>query len=872
MTAEQLLVAAQHRPRRVRDLAWVRLQDDRAERGPIETLRLWWAIGLAERELGDWSAARVALERALDLAVETPDRQLAAGVQSSLAFVIAHDGELDAALALLARAEPFVTGIERARLIAQRGVLHLRRGRLDAAAADLTAACRAQVRLGDRLAEARTRVNLGNLLSQQGRHGTARRHLETAARLATALGQDVAAATARHNLAWVATVQGDTPAALDYYARAEREYRRTGAVAHLARLHGDHARTLADAHLLADAQALLERALEVVEGSSNALDAADLALTSAEILLARGDSEAARACAEQAATRLRAQGRERWADLAEQVVLQARIGGGDSTVEVVDALSANSELLAVHGWRSESLRGILIAARVDAQAGRTDRTAEALARVRPALARVRRVDRILLADVQALMHEAHGERAAARRAIGRGLRVAAGLQAELGSLEARAHAAAHGYSLTEQGARLAVADRRPRELLHRIEATRLMMSSQPLLRPPDDEAMAEHLAELRQLAQLLGDGERSPAEHRAADARRLSVEAAVRRHTRTARSTVFGRPADSLEDEMRAATATLGHRQLVAHAALDGRLLAVTLDRRRARLHDLGSIESLRVSIDTLGFALHRLNRTSGSPASRAAASTLLQLTAAELGDVVLPPDVIGRDGPLVVVPTGVLHGVPWGALPQLVGRELSISPSFTGWAIARDRARASDPARGPSFVAGPDLEFAEREVRRLARAYDHPAVAIGQRATSARCVALLGSSHVAHLACHGTFRADNPLFSTLRLVDGPVNVYDLERSSAMPRTVVLSACSAGTSTATQGGTLLGLASALMAFGASSIVAPLSPVNDEQVVEVMVRLHDGLRSGLEPAVALARARTEPGAIDPTAAAFVVIGA
>jgi CHAT domain-containing protein len=162
--------------------------------------------------------------------------------------------------------------------------------------------------------------------------------------------------------------------------------------------------------------------------------------------------------------------------------------------------------------------------------------------------------------------------------------------------------------------------------------------------------------------------------------------------------------------------------------------------------------------------------------------------------------------------------------------------------------------------------------VRRLARRAGGAAVATGDRATSARCLQLLGSSHVAHIACHGTFRADNPLFSTLRLADGPVNVYDLERSAGMARTVVLSACSAGASTAMQGDTLLGLAGALMAFGASSIIAPLSPVNDEHVLDAMVRLHEGLRAGLEPSAALARVRVDGAPGDPTAGAFVVIGA
>ena len=95
-----------------------------------------------------------------------------------------------------------------------------------------------------------------------------------------------------------------------------------------------------------------------------------------------------------------------------------------------------------------------------------------------------------------------------------------------------------------------------------------------------------------------------------------------------------------------------------------------------------------------------------------------------------------------------------------------------------------------------------------------------------ARCLAELARADVGHLACHGSFRADNPLFSTLILADGPLTVYDLGRCRPMPRTLVLSACNAAVGATLRGGALLGLAIALMSFGVSTVVAPLTPVSD----------------------------------------------
>ena len=103
--------------------------------------------------------------------------------------------------------------------------------------------------------------------------------------------------------------------------------------------------------------------------------------------------------------------------------------------------------------------------------------------------------------------------------------------------------------------------------------------------------------------------------------------------------------------------------------------------------------------------------------------------------------------------------------------------------------------------------------------------------------------------------------------------MYDLERAAAMPEVVVLSACSVGTSAAINGGTLLGLSSALGAFGASDVIAPLTPVNDEQVLGVMRRVHarPGRRRGTGRRAGRG-AVDDDGRLDPVAAAFVVIGA
>ena len=212
---------------------------------------------------------------------------------------------------------------------------------------------------------------------------------------------------------------------------------------------------------------------------------------------------------------------------------------------------------------------------------------------------------------------------------------------------------------------------------------------------------------------------------------------------------------------------------------------------------------------------------------------------------------------------------MPWTALAELRGRPVTVSPSLERVGHGDSRRRRDGPGprrtRPAAFVAGPALRFADDEVDELAA---FVRAGRGARARRVRprtaVVALFGTSDLVHLACHGAFRTDNPLFSTLALGDGPLTVYDLERAAAMPEVVVLSACSVGSSAAINGGTLLGLSSALGAFGASDVVAPLTPVNDEAVLAVMRRLHERLAAGDAPSArarrvaAVRRRRARPG--------------
>ena len=149
-----------------------------------------------------------------------------------------------------------------------------------------------------------------------------------------------------------------------------------------------------------------------------------------------------------------------------------------------------------------------------------------------------------------------------------------------------------------------------------------------------------------------------------------------------------------------------------------------------------------------------------------------------------------------------------------------------------------------------------------------------GAAATVEASLAALDGAALAHVAAHGHFREDSPLFSSLTMADGPLLVHDLQRLRRPPHRVVLSACESGVMQPVGAQELLGLSAALLSMGTAGVVSSLADVDDHATVEVMVALHRCLREGGGLGEAMLAARTV-AAGDPvlaaTAAAFTVFG-
>jgi hypothetical protein len=284
----------------------------------------------------------------------------------------------------------------------------------------------------------------------------------------------------------------------------------------------------------------------------------------------------------------------------------------------------------------------------------------------------------------------------------------------------------------------------------------------------------------------------------------------------------------------------------------------------RVRHLVVGSTSEAEQAIPFAQFSLRQAAR--GRPADLADVGRRLQR--ALLGDAAR---VLG-DGPVVISPTARLHAAPWAMLPALADVPVTIAPSAALWLQARART-SGDGAR--VLVAGPGLESGGAEIDVLARRHPDAVLLRAEAATVERTLAALDGAAVAHIAAHGRFRDDSPMFSSLDLDDGPLTVHDFERLDRAPYRMVLSACESGVMAPIGAGEMLGLVAAMLSMGSAGVVSSVARVNDQATADMMLDVHGAMDDGEALGSVLLRARRGARGDrvhEATAAAFLALGA
>jgi CHAT domain-containing protein len=472
---------------------------------------------------------------------------------------------------------------------------------------------------------------------------------------------------------------------------------------------------------------------------------------------------------------------------------------------------------------------------------------------------------------EALIRLANGNARGAAGAARSGLRVLDEYRASLAATDLRAYAAGHRSELADLGLRIAITSGSAARVLVWAEEGRARHLLSPPTRPPEDPELALALGRLRVTVAEIEELRHAGRPGADLVSRQAVLERQIRDQCRRQPHSGVADPAPAVSVPDLAAA--LGEAALVEFIQLDGKLHAVTVVDGRARLQRVGVLDPIRNLIDLSASALRRLARHHVSDASRAAAVAMLRYTAAQL-DTALLDRLAGQiDGrALVVIPTGPLQSLPWSVLPSCVGRSVTVAPSAALWYTAHCRKAAG--RRRVAIAAGPGLPGARDEAEAVAAIYRTTALH-GSSATVQAVTAALHRADVVHLAAHGRVRADNPLFSSLRLADGPLTVLDLERLDRVAPMVVLAACDSGRPMVCTGDELLGFSATLLSLGTHQLVASVVPIPDVETAPLMIAFHRQLETGQGAAEALSQAQRQFADGDnramAAAAVFICIG-
>lgn len=833
----------------------------RRQRHPEAEVAALHALSFAQHELGDRRAIRT-IRRAVRRGERHGLVRRTALARRRLALDLAGRGAINAAMRELELAYAALDPHEQARSEVFRIAVLWYAGGTTGPLTGTDSALATLRERGDAFWEAQLLRNRGGLFAERGETVAAERDLTRARELFMSLGATAAAFATEIELAGSALMRGDLPECLarldaidtrDVSPRitAELAFFRASATA-AARLRGESLQALREAE---------------ASWKSSGRDDHGGRLEAIRLTLLAGDAAGARTLALQTQRSFVAQGRHVYAARAASLALASSIAAGDVRRSALRSGRRAAMILADAGWQGEARRAQLLVARAAFELGSPDVATRELAGCSVLLHRGPLADRIEAWHVKALLRLRSGDRAGGLRALRTGLDLLEAHRETLGASDLRASASEIGVELAQLGLRTALAGADTGTMLAWAERLRASALRLPPVTPPDTPELRDRAAELRRVSAEIWRAERSQRATRALLARQAALETTIRRVSRHAAGARARRSAPPSRREL---TDALADAALVELIELDGSLTALTLVAGRLARHELGPVAPVKEELEWLRFALVRLARRGHGVAQRAAMLQGAGASAERLGERLLAP-LADRldDRKLLIVPTGALHVLPWAILPQLRGRPVVVAPSAATW-LARQAPRTGRAGK-VVLVAGPRLRHATAELEAVSGFYPRVINLGGRRATVAAVMRALDGASVAHLACHGHFRADSPLFSSLELADGPLNAYELQRLRRPPRLIILSACDLGTSDTRPGDELLGFAAALIGMGTRAIIASVAPVPDSGAKRVMVALHGHLAAGASPSVALAKSQQTPSARGHVQPVFVCLG-
>jgi CHAT domain-containing protein len=298
---------------------------------------------------------------------------------------------------------------------------------------------------------------------------------------------------------------------------------------------------------------------------------------------------------------------------------------------------------------------------------------------------------------------------------------------------------------------------------------------------------------------------------------------------------------------------------LVEYFRIGSRLLAFLVTHDRLEVVPVALVPRVQHILRLLQFQLAwaRPNTADVSPVSRESSRVATEAHLAELYTELIAPLRARLDADhLIFVPHDLLHYVPFHALHD--GRKylidsfsISYAPSATIYALCHARGGRGSGSSLVLGVADAHTPFILDELRSVAARLPDAELYVGDEATVDLLRQKAEGRRVVHIAAHGFFRPDNPMFSGIRLGSSSyLTLYDLYNLKLPADLVVLSACVTGVNVIAAGDELLGLARGLFRAGAASLLLTLWEVPDQSTAEFMKAFYDRVLTAPNRASAL----------------------
>jgi CHAT domain-containing protein len=212
----------------------------------------------------------------------------------------------------------------------------------------------------------------------------------------------------------------------------------------------------------------------------------------------------------------------------------------------------------------------------------------------------------------------------------------------------------------------------------------------------------------------------------------------------------------------------------------------------------------------------------------------------------------------LIFVPHGPLHFLSFHALKN--GDEylcdaftISYAPSATVFSLCQQKPASTALESLVLGIADARAPQILDEVQCVAGLLPRSSLHLGEEATSSLLRAKGPATGLLHIATHGIYRQDNPMFSGIRLGDGYLNLYDLYQMRLNARLVTLSGCATGMNFVAAGDELLGLQRGLFSAGATTLLLSLWDVHDESTAQLMRHFYTNYMETADMAGALQQA-------------------